>query len=626
MIRNRLDTNKAFEPTAYMKRKDILFLFILIGLILFNACANTGSPGGGPKDVTPPKFVKSIPLQDQLNYKKKRIEIYFDELVSLEKAFEKVIVSPPQKMSPTVSAVGNKVSVLLVDSLLPKTTYTIDFTDAIVDYNEGNKFGDYAFSFSTGDKIDSLRISGILIDASNLNPVPNVLIGVHTNLSDSSFAKIPFERISKTNQNGFFTVKGLPENRFHLYALGDKNRDFRFDQPGEPIAFNDSIIRPWTEPCQRTDTIWRDSITVDTVLVRNVTCFKPNDIVLRYFTEDFGRQYLSKKERPSRNRIELFFGTKSETLPSIKLLNSSISDWYLLEKNPTNDTLIYWISDKNVSLIDTIHLQIDYFKTDSLNKLSPATDTLKLVPQGFHPKQLSEGKSKKNKDTTAIKTVTPLDIRTDIQATMDIYSIPRIEWGMPIKEVKGSPWKLFEKKDSVWAQVPFSIQKDSLHLRDYLLHAKWKFGGTYRFDIDSGMVVGLYGETNDKFSQLFKIRDEEEYSRLTVILRGITGPSFVELLDKSDHVVRKNKVENNQVDFQYLMPESYYLRAIEDRNNNFIWDTGNYAEKRQPENVYYDPKVMNLRANWDVEEEWNVFEFPLLQQKPKELLPKNDKK
>jgi hypothetical protein len=154
------------------------------------------------------------------------------------------------------------------------------------------------------------------------------------------------------------------------------------------------------------------------------------------------------------------------------------------------------------------------------------------------------------------------------------------------------------------------------------MEAKWEFGGEYRFDIDSGKVEGIYGKTNDKFSQTFKIREEEDYSRLVVKLSGIRGAGFVELLDKADKVVRRQKLENGQADFKYLLPGSYYIRAIDDRNGNFRWDTGNYAQKRQPEEVYYNPKQLNLRAYGDVEEIWNVHEYPLLQQKPKELQPK----
>jgi len=611
-----------------MRKNKIHLFVILVGSILWNACASTGTPGGGPKDITPPKLMKSVPLHNQLNYNKKKIEIFFNELVSLENSSEKVIVSPPQRIAPTAKSFGNKISVLLVDTLLPETTYTIDFTDAIVDYNEKNKFGDYAFSFSTGEIVDSLCISGMVLDASNLNPVSGVIIGVQTNLNDTCFNKVPFERISKTSQRGSFTIKGLPQKKFHIFALGDKNRDYHFDQPGEPIAFCDSVITPWIEPCQKTDTIWKDSINVDTIMIRNVTCYKPDNIILRYFLEDFGRQYLSKRERLSREKIILTFGYKSDTLPNLKLLNSGASDWYLLEKNPTNDTLTYWITDTIVSSMDTLLLQLDYLKTDSLNNLVSATDTLKFLSKSKSVQNLGlVNKKKKDKeDKINLPLVLPLKLDCTLKGITEINAKPSIQWETPVIRVEGTPWNLYKKKDSTWVKTPCSILKDSANIRKYNLVTKWEFGAEYRFDIDSGMVVGLFNKKNDKFSKTFKIREEEEYSRLIVTMEGIEGFGYVELLDKADKVLRREKIEKGVVDFKYIMPGSYYLRAVEDLNNNFSWDTGDYTKKRQPENVWYNPRIMTLRANWDVEESWNVYEYPLLQQKAMELKPKENKK
>jgi len=602
-----------------MRRSNILPFFIFAGLILWNSCASTGTPSGGPKDVNPPKLIKSFPLQNQLNFNKKRIEIFFDELISLESPSDKIIVSPPQKTTPTTKAIGDKISVLFVDSLRPETTYTIDFTDAIVDYNEKNKFGDYSFSFSTGSKVDTLCISGTLLDASNLNPVAGAIIGVHSSVNDAAFSTTPFERISKTNKSGFFSVKGLPQSSFNLYALGDKNNDYLFDQPGESVSYYDSIIKPWTEPCTKNDTIWKDSITVDSIRVKNITCYKPDNIILRYFAEDFGRQYLAKRSRPSRERIMLTFGYKSETLPKIRLLNSDISDWYMLESNPTKDTLLYWITDTLVVSMDTLELQLDYFKTDSVNNLSPATDTIKLISRPIREKKPKAG----DKDSLQILPVTFLAMKTDLKSTSDIYCKPRFQWETPIREVRDSAWNLYQKKDTTWVKKPFTFLKDSALLREFELLSQWEFGEEYRFSIDSAAVVGIYGKTNNKFSQTFKFRTEEEYSKLTVKISGIKGAGFVEVLDKNDKVIRREKMVNNQAEFNYLMPGAYFVRAVEDRNDNFKWDTGNYAEKRQPELVFYDPRKLDLRANWDVDEIWNVYEYPVLEQKPKELLPKS---
>jgi hypothetical protein len=602
---------------------------ILAGLVFLTACASTGTPTGGPKDETPPKLLKTIPLENQLNYNKKRVEITFDELISIESSSDKVIVSPPQELAPSVKASGTKAVVILADSLLPNTTYTIDFTDAIVDYNEKNKYGDYAFSFSTGNHIDSLRVSGVVIDASNLNPVSGVIVGTHSNLSDTIFRKHAFECISKTTQNGAFCVKGMKQAPFHVYGLGDKNRDYKFDQPGEPIAFYDSIPTPWTEPCQKSDTIWKDSITIDTIIVKTVTCYKPDNIILRYFTEDFGRQYLAKKERSPRNKINLYFSYRSATLPKLTLLNNPAKEWYLLEKNQTNDTLSYWISDTLVSKMDTLQLQVDYYKTDSLNKLSPYTDTLSLVSRSSKPKNISSKKpdahkdEKKKEEELPVKSpVIPFVVKSDLQSSMDIYCKPRFQWEEPVKTILGEPWHLYIKKDTLWFKTPFSFEKDTAMLRDYTLSAKWAFDTEYKFEIDSGMVAGIYGKTNNPYSQAFKIKAEEEYSRLTVTISGLEYPAFAELMNKSDKVVRRVKVEKDVADFKFLSPGSYYVRVVEDRNENFKWDTGNYALKLQPENVYYDPRELSLRANWDVEESWNIHEFPLLEQKPAALRPK----
>jgi len=613
-----------------MRKTNNFFSLTLFVVTLFSACASVGNPEGGPKDETPPKLVSSLPMENAVNFDKKRIEITFDELISLKSPSEKVIVSPPQKLAPITKGVGKKVVVILSDSLIPATTYTIDFTDAIVDYNQENKFGDYAFSFSTGDHIDSMRISGNVIDASNLNPISGILVGTHSTQSDTSFRKQPFERITKSTKGGRFTLKGLPVGAVKVFALDDKNRNYLFDQPGEAIAFGDSSLIPWTEPCTRNDTIWKDSLTVDTILVRPITCFKPDNIILRYFKEDFGRQYLARKERAPRNKINLTFGYKAESLPTVTLLNKETKDWYILEKNPTKDTLSYWITDTLVSQTDTLKLKIDYLKTDSLNQLSPWTDTLTLISRSYKPKVISSKKSaakpEKKEEVAPVPVLSPLGLKSSIQSIMEIYCRPRFEVEEPILEIDGSPAHLFLKKDTLWVKTTFSFFKDTLKTRDYLLDAKWQFGAEYKFEIDSAAIKGIYGKSNNALSQTFKIREEEEYSRLIAKVSGLLTPGFAELLDKSDKVVRRLRIEKNVADFKYLAPGTYFLRVIEDINNNFRWDTGSFAEKRQPENVFYDPKAFSLRANWDVEEPWNVRELPLLDQKPKELIQKEKEK
>ena len=208
------------------------------------SCANMSRPGGGPRDETPPVFIKSMPVPNALNVSKQKIEIEFDEIIQVDKPSEKVIVSPPQKDMPEIRTSGRKITVILKDSLLPNTTYTIDFSDAIIDNNERNPLYGFAYSFSTGPKIDSLQVSGILLNARDLEPITGMLVGLHSDLEDSAFQKLPLERIASSDELGHFTIRNVTPGKYRLFALKDMNRDYRFDNPSEDIAFLDSIVRP----------------------------------------------------------------------------------------------------------------------------------------------------------------------------------------------------------------------------------------------------------------------------------------------------------------------------------------------------------------------------------------------
>ncbi len=388
--------------------KILIVILIIAGI---SACATVGSPSGGPKDEIPPVKLGSKPLENSVNYHKNKIEIFFDEIVNVQNASDKVIVSPPQKKIPTVRGMTKKIVVELADSLLDNTTYTIDFTDAIVDYNENNPYGSYAFSFSTGPSIDTLCASGYVLDAQTLAPLTGIVVGCYANLDDSAFLRLPFERISKTDADGHFNLRNLKDSiPYHIFALGDQNRDYHFDQKGEPIGLLDSAITLWAERCLRNDTIWKDTVTVDTIVAREVTCFYPDDLIFKYFKEDFGRQYLVKSERLKPERFDLYFGYKSDSLPQLKLLapdslsqvlDSLGAHWYSLEKSPTNDTLFYWLADSALIRLDTLRIQIDYLKTDSSEHLSHQCDTLSLFTRKEKTtakKTKENAKAKKSKE------------------------------------------------------------------------------------------------------------------------------------------------------------------------------------------------------------------------------------
>jgi len=233
----------------------------------------------------------------------------------------------------------------------------------------------------------------------------------------------------------------------------------------------------------------------------------------------------------------------------------------------------------------------------------------------------------RDQDTVGqVVAVDHLKLETNIRPTLEVYSTLYFTWETPIRNIHGDPFRLYRKKDTLWIETKdFTLEPHPEKLRTYLLDALWDFEAQYKVEIDSGCVEGWYGKTNAKFSQSFNIRAEKDYSRLTVNISGFSNSAFAELLDKSDNVVRKTRIEEGVADFPFIKPGDYYLRAVDDANDNFLWDTGHYASKRQPEKVFYNNKLFNLKANWEIKESWDIHDLPLIEQKPKDLKPAEPK-
>ena len=210
-----------------MKLSTLHTLPLAVIIILLYACASTGTPDGGPYDETPPKFVRATPEPNATNNKRKKIAIEFDEFIKIENAAEKVIISPPQTEMPEVKASGKRVLVEFFDTLRDNTTYTIDFGDAIVDNNEGNPMGNFSYAFSTGEIIDTMEVSGTVLNAQDLEPIKGIQVGLHSNLNDSAFTSLPFVRISRTDSRGHFTIKGVAPGKYRIYALKDGNQNYK---------------------------------------------------------------------------------------------------------------------------------------------------------------------------------------------------------------------------------------------------------------------------------------------------------------------------------------------------------------------------------------------------------------
>ena len=607
----------------------LLLMMVIIGY----SCASMGTPDGGPYDEMPPKFVGSSPRLHAVNVKDKKIELEFDEFIKLEKPSEKVVVSPPQLEQPEIKVVGKKVVAQLFDTLKHATTYTIDFSDAIVDNNEGNPMGNFTYSFSTGATIDTMEVSGAVLNAEDLEPIKGIQVGLHMNLNDSALNTLPFDRVSRTDSRGRFSIRGVAPGKYRIYALMDGNQNYLYDSKTETVAFSDSIIIPSMMPATRQDTLWKDTLTIDTIKTVGYTRFMPDDIILRAFKEENTRQYLSRKERDKENHFILTFSAKADTLPTLKGLNFDEKDAFVIEANEGNDSICYWVKDSLVYQMDTLAIQVDYLYTDTLDQLVPKTDTLylankltreqrdKLKKQEEEKKEKERKKREKKGEAPKQEPTLFLKMNVDAPSAFDINRNVVLSFDEPLARIDTSSIHVSVKEDTLWVEKPFILVADSVIPRRYEILADWQPDREYQLKIDSTAITGLYGLHTDKVDQSFKVKKLDEYGTLFFNIRGVNQPAIVELLDAAGKVIRQQRVTpEGTADFYYLAPNTkYYVRMFMDRNGNGKWDTGNVEKRMQPEEVYYLPKSWEMKANFDFEETWDIHSTPVDKQKLDEI-------
>ena len=595
-----------------IKRYTILLLGWIIFFLALQSCANRGSgPQGGPKDTEPPVLVSATPINGSTNVTTKTITLEFNELVSVNNPTQNVIFSPPQKNLPSVKALGKKVNIALQDSLLPNTTYTIQIKKCIVDYTESNPFADYVYTFSTGDKVDSLQISGKVIDAQTLAAKKNYTVGIHSNLSDTAFSKIKFEKITKTDVNGDFTIYGVAEGTYNLFAINDAGGVNLYQNKGTDIAFMDSSITPYAHLHGKIDSISTDSIVVDAFYE-----YYPKDIILKTFKEKDIIHRLESYKRNERNTFTLLFSEPQEKEPIVSLISDSIfAEPFLKEKTGRADSLIFWVKDSLLYNNDSIRIAVTYLRTDSVGEHVSQTDSLYLIHR-----ETKASKRKKEQSTGKDS----FAFTHNLNRSLEVYDTIRIVFNEPIKEVIKDSISLSLKVDTVYKNVDYKIAfDDSICKKKLYLLFKKELGGSYQLKMDSASVISIYDRATDKFNKPIKIKKLEEYSNLYIKFNENVPNGIVQLLTEREVLMKECPVENREAYFEDVAPGYYYIRMYIDENGNKKWDAGNLDKKKQPEMVYYYPKKLQLRPNWDMEETWPYKAIDVLKQRPSELVKKD---
>ncbi len=627
-------TNKPHKPYNNMQ----WLLFAVLAMVC--SCAKMGQPDGGWYDETPPAIVRTSPADQGVNIKAKKINIYFNEYIQVDNPTEKVVISPPQIEQAEIKPSGKKIEVELKDSLKPNTTYTIDFSDAISDNNENNPLGNYTFTFSTGDHIDTMQVAGYVLNAENLEPIKGILVGLYNNLSDTIFTKEPMLRVSRTDSRGHFVIKGVAPGDYRIYALQDADNNYYFNQKSEQLAFTHDIITPTFKPDIRQDTLWRDSLHIDSIARVPYTHFLPDDIVLRAFTEVQTDRYLIKSERNEPDHFTLFFSYGDSLLPQIRGLNFNEQDAFITELSEKRDTITYWLRDTMLVNQDTLRMELKYMATDTLGVLRLQTDTMDILSKQPYEKRMKQKQDKyeewKKKQERAKKRDKPYETEMPAELLEPKYNVASepdpdqnitIEMPAPLAKVDTSCVHLYSKYDTLWYRSPFVLRPKEGVNRTYELLGEWRPGIEYSLEIDTMAFTDIYGKTTAPFKQGFKVKTEDSYATLMFDITGMADTTVVvQLLNTSDAMVKETSTTNGRAEFYYIKPGTYYARMYVDSNQNGKWDTGDYAADRQAETTYYYPEKIECKEKWDLTLTWNPMSRSLDRQKPLEITKQKPEK
>ena len=575
-------------------------VYIIVATLLLASCANRGiGPQGGPKDSIPPVPLRYDPEPGTLEFKGKRIEVTFNEYLQLNDVSSNLLMSPPQQTPPDVKVWGKKLLVQFQDTLRDSTTYTLDFGDAVCDYHEKVPLHGFSFYFSTGSEIDTLETTGYVYDAATLNPVKGVLVGIHSSMEDSAFVSQPFLRIAKTDSAGFFRIANIHPGTYRLYAVEDMSKDYRLTI-GEALAFQEE---PITVNGERLAVNGEDSVSSDSIAV--------NGAQLLLFKEFKPKVYLQRTMRDEQHRIQISFSASPDSLIQLHPLTDSLS--YHMQVSKNRDTITLWLLDSLSIKQDSLFFEARYRRSDSVFNLEWNTDTLRAIWRA--PKmtaKMREAQERRNRNRR-------LDLKTNARKGFEIYDTLRLSCSTPLARIEKDSMHIVEKNENGEQSMPFELAPYDTLPMELLFLATYKPGANYELRIDSGALHDVYDVTHIAGSYPFEMKSESDYSTLRVKLNPFVPNARIQVLDKQDKVLRELPAVPEGALFEYLPPETYYIRLYIDENGDGKWTTGNWPEHRQPEPIYYFPESIQTKSNWDFEEEWDYQAVPQMQAKPKEL-------
>ena len=553
----------------------------------FMRCANVVSPSGGPKDTIPPIVLQSVPENQTANFHDKEIHITFDEYVTLNNPNSNIFISPPLEKNPEYKLSGKSLIIKFKEALKPDVTYSINFGEAIKDLHEGNVFKNYSFVFSTGENIDTLTLEGKLLQAVDHKPSADFYVMLYADVNDTlSLDSLPYfvkpYYATKSDKEGNFKFSGLKEGDYLIFALKDENSNMRFDLPNENIAFLDSLVRPIhnAQFIMHNDSLSNDSVK------QEVNKIEP--IVLYSFLEEDTVQKLLKKEIVEDGLLRFVFNRPAQNV-KIEVLESLPDTFNILKTYSVNYDTINWYFTPNK---DSLLFAVNY------DTLINDTTLLSLKPRKVGGKRV--------KTETVSKS---LEIKTNIiSGKLNPEQDLILTFKEPVTDVmmRDTTWYIVDK-DTIINDLNF-IRLDSFGLK-YKLDKTFTPEKSYKIIVPDSVFYSFKGVTNDTTEFYFKVPELSQYGNIfvNVELPENVPQLIVELLDDKDKFIARQIVdESKKVEFRYLSPKKYKLKAILDKDGNGRWSSGDYGKKLLPEPVYFHKDVFDVKANWDIdlEESW----------------------
>ncbi len=578
---------------------------LIFGSMMFShSCANTTTPpSGGDKDTIPPVITNIWPLPGTVNVPthNTQITITFNEYVTVKDP-KGIFLSPPLEKTPKYKIRGKSVIVYFESDLEENTTYTLDLTNAIADNNENNIYQGYTLMFSTGSTIDSMAVTGVVRDCNTLQPISGATVMLYKDLSDSAVFKHRPDAAVKTDDWGFFAIRNIADTLYRLYAIKDEGSNNIYDPDNDRIAFCDSIIRPVMIASDDLPELKKYDMK-DTL-----NCMKRNaEYELVMFREKPSKQLIVNKVRTKPRAAYITFMASDAKIDSM-WVRGIPANRLITQFNIQRDSLEIWINDRK-RMPDTLHLFVDYLKTDTLGVLAPFTEHVRLAMEKTGGKSKSSRRDIKHEDTTCVMKVTAEAETVEQKGFEIVFDYPIINENFDSLSLISVNPRQQESK------MKFAIERDTLNLRRYTLMPEGKLmsGYEYKLKVPYRKFRDINGFYNDSTEVKVSLPKDDKLSTLTLNLSNVNNKYIVDLLnDKRDKVLRSYIVEkDSKLDFPYLKAGKYSIRITEDKNRNGMVDTGNVLEHKQPEKViFYKLKdgtyVINIKESTEMEQNINI--------------------